>query len=385
MVNQFGKPINLDMSKLLYYICFLLCLQSQFSTSQVVLNADGPEGIGTYELINSVLAPGYTAVEVPDCNHGTFNNGASTNPSRHVDEIFDSSLNTNVFRFHIHVTPDNDRCNGSTDRQRNEIKTYDKSPDNLKGIEGETVVYKWKFKLPLGFQPSSKFTHIHQLKSVNDEYDSMPMYTFTLYSSSGGIFTVRYAEAGSQQTVASVPLSSLLGHWVDVTETITYSNPGAYSLVINKVSDGSNLLTYSNSINNWRHVVPSGGSINDIYIRPKWGIYRSLDFAADLRDEEVLFADFSIEENPTLSVNKLENKNNLISIFPNPSTNEVYIKETIPNSFNNLNILDNLGRIISTQKSSSKTINISNLKKGLYFIELKKDSDTICIEKLIVN
>ncbi|WP_372753057.1 T9SS type A sorting domain-containing protein [Mariniflexile sp.] len=373
------------MFKPLHYLCILLCLQSQFSRSQVILQADGPEGMGTYELINSVLAPGYDAIEVPDCNHGTFNNGASTYPNRHIDEIFDATLNTHVFRFHIHVSPDNDRCNGATDRQRNEIKTYDKSPENLKGIEGETVVYKWKFKLPLGFQPSSKFTHIHQLKSVNDAYDSMPMYTFTLYSSSGGIFTVRYAEAGSQQTVASVPLSSLLGHWVDVTETITYSNPGAYSLVINKVSDGSNLLTYANTNNNWRHVVPSGGSINDIYIRPKWGIYRSLDFAADLRDEDVLFADFSIEENPTLSINQSKKNKNKISIFPNPTNHTFHINETIPHSFNQINILDNLGRHISSQTLTSNTLDVSNLKKGLYYVEFKKDTTTVSIKKFIIN
>ncbi|CAH8293208.1 putative secreted protein (Por secretion system target) [Mariniflexile fucanivorans] len=369
-------------SAILFY--FSLLFTFQHINSQVILNADGPGN--TYELINSVLAPGYDVIEAPDCAHETFNNGATSNPSRHIDEIFDADLNTNVFRFHIHVTPDNDRCIATTtDRQRNEIKVYDKSPENLKAVEGETFVYKWKFKLPLGFQPTTKFTHIHQLKSVNDEFDSMPMYTFTLYSSSGGVFVVRYAESSSQTTVKSVPLSNFLGNWVEVTETITYSNPGTYSVVINKVSDGTNLLTYSNTNNNWRNVVPSGGSIDDIYIRPKWGIYRSLDFSDDLRDEQVLFANFSIDENPKLSINNSEKKNNLITIFPNPSNNEVYIKETIPNSFNYINILDNLGRIIRSQKSSSKTISTSNLKKGLYFIELKKDSSTICIEKLLVN
>lgn len=348
------------------------------SNAQVVLDADGPGGMGTYELINSVLAPGYTAIEVPDCNHETFNNGASTNPSRHIDEIFDSSLNTNVFRFHIHVTPDNDRCNGSTDRQRNEIKSYDKSPDNLKGLEGETVVYKWKFKLPEGFQSSSNFTHIHQLKSVDGLYDAIPMYTLTTRKGTPDKLELRYAETNVQITLKQTDLTPFKGHWVDVTETIKYGTAGTYSIIINKVEDDTELLSYSdNSTINWQ----TGAS----FVRPKWGVYRSLLSPSDLRDEEVLFANFSIEENPTLSVNKLENKNNLISIFPNPSTNEVYIKETIPNSFNNFNILDNLGRIISTQKSSSKTINISNLKKGLYFIELKKDSDTICIEKLIVN
>lgn len=280
--------------KKLIILSILSVISTHFCLAQVILNADGPGN--TYELINAVLAPGYDAVETPDCNHGSFNNGASTNPSKHIDEIYDADLKTNVFRFHIHVTPDNDRCTSKTDRQRNEIKTYDQSPDNLKGVEGETVVYKWKFKLPLGFKSTTSFTHIHQLKSVNDEHESIPMYTFTVNSSSGGRFNVRYAEFRSQATVASAPISAFLGNWVEVTESITYSNPGSYTLVINKVSDGSNILTYSNTNNNWRGVVPAGGSADAIYIRPKWGIYRSLNNATNLRDEEVLFANFSIEE-----------------------------------------------------------------------------------------
>lgn len=366
-------------------ILSILLSSSLYATqAQVVLNADGPGT--TYELINAVLAPGNNVIEAPDCGHTAFNSGAASNPSRHIDEIFDADLNTNVFRFHIHVTPDNDRCiTTTTDRQRNEIKTYDRSPNNLKGIEGETVQYKWKFKLPLGFQSTSSFTHIHQLKSVNDKYDSMPMYTFTINSSSGGVFRVRYAEEDTQETVASVALSNFLGQWVDVTETITYSNPGRYSLVINKVSDGTNILTYANNNNNWRNVVPTGGSINTIFIRPKWGIYRSLNAAASLRDEQVLFANFSIEENPTLSVSTYEKNSNVISIYPNPAKNEFHIRESVVGSFDTLSVRDHLGRLMLQQKSTFKTIPISHLKTGLYFIEFKKNNYTISVEKLIIK
>ncbi len=354
--------------------------QFNIINAQVTLDADGPNGVETYNLISSVLAPGYDAVEEPDCSH--------TPEVKHIDEIMDAAtsaggLGINVFRFTIHALTDTDRCNGSTDRQRNEIKTYDKSPDNLKGISGETVVYKWKFKLPDGFQSSSSFTHIHQLKSVGGLYESMPMYTLTTRKGTPDKLEIRYAETASQITLISTDLAPFKGSWVDVTETIKFGtnaspNSGTYSILINKVSDGTELLNYSNnSIKNWQ--------TDADFVRPKWGIYRSLNSVADLRDEEVLFANFSIEENPTLSVIKLENKNNLIRIFPNPSNNEVHIQETIPNSFNYINILDNLGRIIRSQNSSSKTISISNLKKGLYFIELKKDSNTICIEKVLIN
>ncbi|HAP36355.1 MAG TPA: fibronectin type III, partial [Bacteroidetes bacterium] len=102
-----------------------------FVRSQVLLNADGPGD--TYELINSVLAPNNNVVENPECIHPEF--------GRHIAEVWDIDLNRYVFEFYSHVTPDNDRCI-NFDRQRVEIKTYDQSPANLKGVSGETIRYK---------------------------------------------------------------------------------------------------------------------------------------------------------------------------------------------------------------------------------------------------
>ena len=244
----------------------------------VTLNADGPGN--TYELITSVLAPGYNPIEVPDCNHTEF--------GRHIDELFDTELNSNVFRFFIHTTPDNDRCI-NFDRQRNEIKTYNQSPDNLLGIENETVVYKWKFKLPLGFQSSPNFTHIHQLKSVGGSLESMPMYTLTTRKGTPDKLQLRYAETDDQNTLAETSLEPLIGNWLEVIETIKYGTSGTYNIVIKKVSDDSTVFSYTNnSIINWRP--------NATFVRPKWGIYRSLLNEQDLRDEAILFADFSITE-----------------------------------------------------------------------------------------
>ena len=244
----------------------------------VELKADGPGN--TYGLITSVLAPGHNPIETPDCSHPAFGD--------HIDEIFDMELNTNVFRFHIHVSPDNDRCI-NFDRQRNEIKTYNQSPDNLLGTQNETVDYNWKFKLATGFQSSPNFTHIHQLKSVGGDLDGMPMYTLTTRKSSPDRLELRYAETDNQITLSQTDLEPLIGTWLEVTETITYGATGSYNIEIQKVSDGSVLFTYSNpSLVNWRP--------NADFVRPKWGIYRSLINDQDLRDETVLFADFSITE-----------------------------------------------------------------------------------------
>lgn len=244
----------------------------------VELKADGPGD--TYALITSVLAPGNSPIEAPDCSHNDF--------GEHIDELFDDELNGNVFRFHIHTTPDDDRCI-IFDRQRNEIKSYDKSPDNLLGVENELVNYNWKFKLNDGFQPSPKFTHLHQLKSVGGPLASHPMYTITARKGSPDKLELRYGETDSSVKLVQEELEPFVGVWLEVNETIKYGMNGSYDIEIKKVSDGTILLAYSNqSIINWRQDAD--------FVRPKWGIYRSLEFEEDLRDEEVLFADFKITE-----------------------------------------------------------------------------------------
>lgn len=248
--------------------------------SEILLEAKG-EG-KTYELINSVFAPGYNVVEVPDCNHEAF--------GRHIDEVFDAQLNKNVFRFFMHKSPDNDRCI-KFDRQRNEIKAYDKSPVGLLGVKNEKVVYTWKFKLGTNFKSSSSFTHIHQLKAVGGDEESMPLITLTTRKGSPDKLELRYAEHTSQTTLKSVDLTPFKGQWVEVTETVVYGEKetGEYAISVNSISNNKELFSYTNkSIRTWK----TGAR----FIRPKWGIYRSLKDSDSLSDEQVLFADFKVTE-----------------------------------------------------------------------------------------
>ena len=194
----------------------------------IALRADGPGN--TYELITSVLAPGFDPIEAPDCNHAAF--------GEHIDELFDTELNTYVFRFHIHTSPDDDRCI-NFDRQRNEIKTYGQSPDNLLGIENEKVNYQWKFKLNAGFQPSPKFTSIHQLKSVGGDLSSHPMYTLTARKGSPDKLELRYGETDSSSILMQTELAPFIDTWLEVSETIIYGVNGTYQIEIKSVSDGA--------------------------------------------------------------------------------------------------------------------------------------------------
>jgi len=354
------------MKKFIYSFFTICTVLVQSPSAQVLLDADGPNGMDTYSLITSVLAPNHNPIEVPDCGHTEFGN--------HIDEIFDADLNTNVFRFHIHVNEDDDRCI-NFDRQRNEIKAYDKSPDNLLGIEGEMVEYKWKFKLDSSFQSSPNFTHIHQLKAVGGSESSMPLITLTTRKDTPDKLQLRYAETTSQVTLEETDLILFKGIWVEVVETVTYGENGSYEVEINQVSNGANLFSYTNGdIRMWK--------TDAEFIRPKWGIYRSLNNEQDLRDEDVLFANFSIEE---LSVSSTELTTNTsekeIQFFPNPAVKGVLTFMDITEDVF-VEIYTTNGQKVKEGFTEQFQFDISSLSTGTFLVHIHHDEGII---KKLVN
>jgi hypothetical protein len=271
-----------------------LAMTTFITNAQVTLNADGPDGLGTYELITKALAPGTKngAVEAPDAIHPSF--------GRHITEVYDDDLKKYVFEFYLHVTntpPDNEPVKGKTDRQRVEIKSFEPSPDNLKGTTGETIQYKWRFKIPAGFQPTKDFTHIHQIKAVDGDAGN-PLFTLTLRKMTNGSNQLELIyvkdEATKMIKYQTVNMSLFEGTWVEATETIKVGLKGTYAITIKKVIDETVLMNYSNS--NIQTI-----RADNSFIRPKWGMYRSLKDIANMKDETMRFSDFSIQELTTLS------------------------------------------------------------------------------------
>ena len=249
----------------------------------VHLIADGQTD--TYALISSAL--GGNPIEHGDCAHPEF--------GPHITQEWDAILGTDIFVFHIHVSPDNDRCL-KFDRQRNEIKAYGKSPSYLKGFFGDTVTYRWRFKLDGGFQPSKNFTHIHQLKGVGGN-DSKPVIALTPRIGDPDVLEIGYGDSdGNKTVVASSPLSLFKGAWVEVYEKVTYGyqgnlrSPGltgSYWIELRNLMSGDRLLSYETvKLDLWRPGFE--------FVRPKWGIYRSLNSKEYLRDEKVRFDQFCL-------------------------------------------------------------------------------------------
>lgn len=370
--------MNLRMKNSILYLLLILFFFGLFSSvkSQTILDADGPGK--TYELINSVLAPKNDAIEAPDCAHSDF--------GRHITETWDSELNRYVFEFHIHVTPDNDRC-VKFDRQRNEIKTYEKSPAKLIGVPGESVIYKWMFKLPAGFQVSKDFTHLHQIKAVDGD-DSDPIFCLTARKGTPNKLELSYYIDSdlNAEKLASINLSLFENTWVEVTEKIKIDNVnGTYSIVIKNVSSGKTILSYSNNkILTIRD--------DNTFIRPKWGIYRSLNNAQDLRDEIVRFSSFSIEEEATTYVADFQEIKSDFFIAQELNTGKATLNYSLEEqACVNIQIFNASGNRVRTlvnnqvQQSGNHQLNfdINTLPDGVYILNILTDQSQRTVKMLV--
>ena len=277
-----------------------VALHAPLSLAQVHVVADGQTD--AYTLIDrSLISPGSTAraIETPDCLHPDF--------GPHITQVFDVDLAKPVFVFHLHRDIDGDgSANGGCqriDRQRLEIKTFGPSPDSVKAFLGDTVSYRWRFKLDADFQVSTSFTHIHQIKAGDGTNADSPIITLTPVRLSSGseVMEIRYdgSGAGVFTRFQRLPLAPFKGAWLEARETVIFTEPGAFSMEIRRVGDGAVLLSDSHvDIPTWR----SGGTT---FVRPKWGLYRSLNQIASLRDEQVRFDGFCLakgtEECPRLA------------------------------------------------------------------------------------
>ena len=353
-------------SKILYYserlnmkreivVFSILLINSTVTFSQVILNANGPGT--TYERITNAIAPGkgVRAVEAPDLYHPWAS-------GRHIAEVFDTELNKYVFEFYSHALLDNEPVDPTlTDRQRVEIKTYAASPDNLKGTLSENIIYKWRFKVPIGFQPSANFTHLHQIKAVDGD-DSSPIFTLTPRLGTPNKLELIYVANATSGTdkVSIVNLLPFEGNWIDAEETINVGSSGSYSITLKKHSDGTVLMSYSNP--NIATIRP-----DNTFIRPKWGIYRSLNDIGNLRDEAVRFSDFSIEEVASLNINTISN-NEELTTFPIPIIDTLELSDVILNKFDGLKLYDFTGKLVLEKYDLSNQIDVSHLKTGLYFV-----------------
>lgn len=250
------------------------------------LSADGFDtGVDTYDLIREFGGPNPT--EAPDLyavNHTDV---------RHIYEDTDTEVGDHfVFLAHRDLDGDRDRLS-ITDRQRNEIKTYDQSEAAVKGFENETLVFRWQFKIDADMAVSTRFTHLFQLKAVGGD-DSQPIITISGAERSGadGI-EVRHSPLQQTTLLGRTAWSEATGEWLDAYCRATFSDNGSFRMIMTRRRDSAVIFDIDvEQLDLWRGTAPTH------FVRPKWGIYRSLADLDNLRPEEerVRFANFVVSK-----------------------------------------------------------------------------------------
>jgi len=240
------------------------------------------------------------------------------------------ALNKEVFRFMIHHEYDGDMVGGYDDRQRLEIKTMDgerDSPDMFSRGGGDTFTHRWKFRLPENFRVSSEYTHIHQIKAEGGDSGN-PIFTLTGRKLRTGREVLQLIYRGPIRPngdpsvnwyPAEVDLAPFKGEWIRAEQTLTYDNPGAFTIKLVRIRDMKVLMEYTYSPELYNEVDPfMMYRPQNIYIRPKFGVYRRvlhmtpfglpnlndpvLTFLGEEKNERgerettVLFADFEMDK-----------------------------------------------------------------------------------------
>ena len=253
------------------------------------LDADGDQvGLDTYDLIRA-FGGNYTPgpIEAPDLypiNHPEV---------RHIYEDTDANVGNHfVFIIHRDIDIDRDRVEND-DRQRNEIKTYDKSEEAVLGFENETFIYRWKFRINADMEISTRVSHFFQLKAVGGN-DSHPILTISGAERSGedGI-EVRYSPLQQDTILERQNWSMVTGEWLEAYCRVTFSESGGLRLIVTRMRDDAVIFNIDETgLDLWR------GEDASHFVRPKWGIYRSILDLDNLRpdEENVRFANFSVSE-----------------------------------------------------------------------------------------
>ena len=113
-----------------------------------------------------------------------------------------------------------------------------------------------------------------------------PLVTMAQAVEYGHIEETEKTDFDAKEVLESIKLSKITNQWILVEETISYAKNGTYSLILKTLDGNSILKIENNNIQTWFETMN--------YAIPKWGIYRSLKHADQLKDEKVYFADFEI-------------------------------------------------------------------------------------------
>jgi len=189
------------------------------------------------------------------------------------------------YRFNIWA--DDRDTTGGGDRQRTESKGMVQGGAIQKMTNGQTWVIGYDMFMPTTLHGTDKFTHIFQTKTPAT--NAGPWVTVDLTRSGGKeLLEARaYANPGSP-AIASTDLSPLRGKWISVQWTLTIGLSGTAAFIVRNGTGSTAPIAAQGKMSKVN--IPDQGD----YVRPKWGIYRSVQSATtDIIDTYLLFRNYT--------------------------------------------------------------------------------------------
>ena len=184
------------------------------------------------------------------------------------------------YRFDIYQ--DDRDSTGGGDRQRTESKGMVAGGGKLKMRNNETWRITYELFMPATLHGTSKFTHIFQLKTPAT--NGGPWVTMSL-SRSGNAerLRLRALSTDGAPDIGGTDLAPLRNKWITAELTFKIGPSGTGRLVIRNGTGSGAPVVVDSSRSGLR--IPDEGD----YVRPKWGIYRSVRSAsADIVDTHLL-------------------------------------------------------------------------------------------------
>ena len=263
----------------------LIGADSKANLSEIKLRPDSPSTISASDQIKNVF--GKYSVESPllqDWKDQDF---------EHIKIVKDNELESS-FMFSLRRDIDGDRNKTwpkGKERQRNEIKGYQSSPEPMKAISSETHQIKWYLKIDKSFQINKQFCHFFQLKAVGTKNIDDPVLTLSGVTDRGKPqLQLQWWSLKDSGRIFLTDWESCKGKWL-VCECISkYSQNGSIHFSVRSMDGEINQKKQLKKLETWR----DGFS----FVRPKWGIYRSLANEREKLNQEdrIWMTNFSIQK-----------------------------------------------------------------------------------------
>lgn len=199
-----------------------------------------------------------------------------------------------AFLFRIRRDMDGDRDKvwpKGQERQRNEIKGYQSSPKTMKALPGDVTRYHWYFKIHESFAVTKNFCHFFQLKPVGGKSASDPLLTL-----SGSIvrgkrqLEMRWWTEDGNKRMFVADWQDCKGKWLKCECISKMGEKGVLRLSVTSSDMDIRFVNEIPELVTWR--------ADYSFVRPKWGIYRSLVNKENIPNEEdeVRMTNFTIQK-----------------------------------------------------------------------------------------